>query len=289
MNAAFSVFSPQQWRVLQALGHYRFLTVDQMLRLGISKNAISLRSKTLFALRHHQCIHSEKIGSFLPDVHHLTRKGAHLLAELEGVEATAGSNPQRQPFSALFARHRFAQVDFQIAVNQWAAQRGDAELLVERQDFISAPKVGRTKPKPSTELAVPELVTTIIPDSTFIIGLHSGPVAAYLVEIHRSTQSKAVTEQLSRYCDVISSGTVAEKYGHKVNPIICSVHHQDAVLTSVKTRLNAYAGFEKFKRNFVFHRLDDLNRDFTGGWHFADDTPANPFPLPNSNPNGQTQ
>ena len=278
MNAAFSVFSPQQWRVLQALGHYRFLTVEQMLRLGISKNAISLRSKTLFALRYHQCIYSEKIGSFLPDVHHLTKKGAELLALVEGIDVHATASAKKQPFSALFARHRFAQVDFQIGLNQWAVARGDAELLLELQDFISEPKTGRTKPKPSTELAVPELVNTVIPDGSFVVGLHSGPVAAYLVEIHRLTQSKAVTEQLAKYCHVIKSGVMQQKYGYKVNPIICSVHHQDSVLTSVKTRLNAHAGFEGFKRNFVFHRLDDLNSNFTGGWHFADDTPANPFP-----------
>lgn len=288
MNAAFSVFSPQQWRVLQALGHYRFLTVEQMLWLGISKNAISLRSKTLFALRCHQCIHSEKIGSFLPDVHHLTKKGAELLALVEGIDADASNSAKKQPFSALFARHRFAQVDFQIGVNRWAAQRGDAEVLLELQDFISAPKQGRVKPKPSTELTVPKLVNTIIPDGTFVVGLHSGPVAAYLVEIHRATQSKAVTEKLAKYIEVIKSEVIQQKYGYKAHPVICSVHHQDSVLTSVKTRLNAHAGFEEVKCNFMFHRLDDLNDNFTGGWHFADDTPANPFPLPKSNPNGQT-
>lgn len=280
MNTAISRLSPQQFHVLEALGHYRFLTVEQMLCLGISTNAKSLREKTLFALRYHKCIHSEKIGAFMPDVHHLTKKGAQLLTLLHGAEIDGATNVKKQSFSPLFARHRFAQVDFQIAVNQWAVRRGDAELLLELQDFICEPKAGRTKPKPTTELVVPELVNTVIPDGTFVVGLNTGPIAAYLVEIHRSTQSKAVTEQLAKYCNVIKSGVVEQKHGFKVNPIICSVHHQDSVLKSVKTRLNAHAGFETFKRNFVFHRLEDINSNFTGGWHFADDAPANPFPDP---------
>ena len=72
--------------------------------------------------------------------------------------------------------------------------------------------IGREKPKPSTELVVPELVNTVIPDGTFAVGLHTGQIAVYLVEIHRSTQSKAVTEQLNRYFEVIQSDTIARKY-----------------------------------------------------------------------------
>jgi len=281
MSAAFSVFSPQQWKVLQALSLYRFLTVEQMLHLGISKNAKSLRDKTLFALRHHKCIHSEKIGSFLPDVHHLTKQGRALLCEVEGIDLQAATANKKTPFSALFAPHRFAQVDFHIGLRQWAQQRGDAEVLLELQDFNHQADPGKGRSKPSTELQVTGLVNTVIPDGTFAVGLMSGQTAVYLVEIHRSTQSKAVTEQLNRYFDVIKSRAVAEKYGHKGHPIICSVHQQASVLASVKARLNAHAGFAAFKHNFVFHALDDLNANFTGGWHFADNTPAEPFPLPN--------
>jgi hypothetical protein len=285
MNAAFSVFSPQQWKVLQALSQYRFLTVDQMVHLGISKNPKSLRDKSLFALRHHGCIYSENIGPFLPQVHHLTKKGRDLLCVIKDRELEPHPGKKRQPISAMFAKHRFAQVDFHIGLQQWADSRGDAELLVELQDFVCLPNQRREKPKPSTELIVPELVNTVIPDGTFAVGLHTGPVAVYLVEIHRSTQSKAVTDQLAKYFEVIRSGAVQQKYELIANPIICSVHHQDSVLKSVKARLMAHIGFAPFRRNFVFHRLNDLTTNFTGGWHFADDTPANPFPLANPAPN----
>lgn len=281
MNDVFSVFSPQQWKVLQALSIYRFLTVDQMLRLRISKNAKSLRDKTLFALRHHKCIHSEKIGSFLPDVHHLTKKGRDILCLIEGIESEPVPSNKRQPFSALFAAHRFAQVDFHIGLQQWAEKRGDAEVLLELQDFIRDSNSGKGRAKSATELAVPGLINTIIPDGIFAAGLITGQVAVYLVEIHRSTQSKAVTEQLNRYFEVIKSGAIKQKYGYKANPIICSVHHQASVLASVKARLNAHSGFAAFRHNFVFHDLASLPANFSGDWHFADGSPANPFPLSN--------
>ena len=280
MNTTFSIFSPQQWQVLQALNEYRFLTVEQMLRLGISKNAISLRSKTLFALRHHKAIVSEKVGSFLPDIHFLTKKGADLLSNLEGIDVPFSASGKKQPFSALFACHRFAQVDFHIELQDWVNQRGDAETLLALQDFMCEPKTGRRKPKPSTELRVPDLVGSIIPDGTFAIKLNTGPLALYLVEIHRTTQSKAVTHKLNQYFDVIRTGAVRQKYGYKANPIICSVHHQPSVLRSVKFRLMAQVEFVAFKHNFVFLSLEDLTTNFTNGWHFADNSPAHPFPLP---------
>ena len=280
MSNSFAVFSPQQYKVLQALSVYRYLTVEQMLLLGLSKNAKSLRDKTLFALRHHQCIVSEKIGSFLPDVHHLTKQGRDILCQLEGIELPPAPSQKKQPFSALFARHRFAQVDFQIGLHQWVEKRGDADILLELQDFVRQPRA-------ATELVVPELINPVIPDGTFAVQLNTGATALYLVEIHRSSQSKTVSDQLSRYCEVIKSGVVAQKYGFDVNPIICSVHQQKAVLQSVKRRLLAFEGFAPFKHNFVFHELADLNTNFSQGWHFADGTPANPFPLTPSHHEGQ--
>jgi len=272
------VFSPQQWQVLQALRSYRFLTVDQMLRLGISRNAKSLRDKTLFALRHHKCIHSEKIGAFLPDIHHLTLRGQKIIAELEGVESVAVPSNKRVPFSAIFAPHRFAQVDFQIGIRQWVEQRSDADIVLELQDFISDLNSRTKKPKSATELNTPDSSKAIIPDGTFAVELHSGKLMVYLVEIHRSTQTKAVTAQLKRYFDVIRERVIQQKYDLQVHPVICSIHHQNSVLNGVKNRLNADADFEPFKRNFVFHTLDDLTINFTGGWHFANNTPAIPFP-----------
>ena len=286
MSHTFSVVSPQQWRVMQALHRYRYLTVEQMLQLGISKNAKSLRDKALFALRHHKYIHSEKIGSFLPDVHHLTKRGQDVLHDIERIGSAAMPAHRKQPFSALFARHRFAQADFQIGLHQWAEQRGDAEVLLELQDFIRHTPAGTRYPKSATEMVVPELMNTVIADGIFAVELTNGQSAVYLVEIHRATQSKAVSEQLNRYCDVIKSGVVQQQFGFSANPIICSIHHQSSVLTSVKTRLNAHAAFAPFRHNFVFHALADLNTNFSGGWHFADNTPANPFPLVHPATNG---
>ena len=281
MNAAFSVFSPQQWRVMQALSLYRFLTVDQLVGLGVSKNAKSLRDKSLFALRYHGCIHSEKIGSFLPDVHHLTKKGWNILYAVEGLEPEAAPSGKKAPFSALFARHRFAQVDFHIGLQRWADARGDAEVSLALQDFQHEAATGQKHTRPATELSVPNLVNTVIPDGVYAVELETGQTAVYLAEIHRATQSKAVTEQLHKYCEVIRSRVVQEKFGFSSNPVVCSVHHQPSVLASVKRRLSAHPGFSPFQRNFAFRSLDTLTENFTGGWHFADDKPAQPFPMPN--------
>jgi len=281
MSNNLFVFSPQQWAVMQALSTYRYLTVEQMLNLGISKNAKSIRDKTLFALRHRKYIQSTKIGSFLPDVHSLTKLGTDELAGREKISLSQQASTKRHSFSAMFAQHRFSQVDFHIGFRQWIEERGDADVLLELQDFQGRTSAGDGKLQSSTALNVPGLSRPIIPDGTFVVELTSGKQAIYLSEIHRSTQTKAVTEQLLRYLKVIRSGAVQAKYDFEAHPMICSVHMQDSVLLGVKKRLLQHPDFEPFKRNFVFRKMDGLTNAFQTGWHLADNTPAVPFPLPN--------
>ena len=281
MSNNLFVFSPQQWAVMQALNTYRYLTVEQMLQLGISKNAKSIRDKTLFALRHRKYIQSTKIGSFMPDIHSLTKLGADELAGREKICLSQQTSTKRQSFSAMFAQHRFSQVDFHIGFREWIEERSDADILLELQDFQGRTSSSDGKLQSSTALNVPGLSRSVIPDGTFVVELTSGQQAIYLTEIHRSTQTKAVTEQLLRYLHVIRSGAVQAKYGFKAHPMICSVHMQDSVLIGVKKRLMQHPDFEPFKRNFVFRKMEGLTSDFQRGWHLADDTPAVPFPLPN--------
>lgn len=278
MNPAFDLLSPQQWNVLKALGIYRFLTVEQMLNLGISRNSKSLRDKSLFALRHYGHIHTEKIGAFLPDVHHLTPSGRQAIIEHEGIDPGEVPENKRQAYASSFAQHRFAQVDFHIGLRRWADHRGDADVILELQDFVR-------RPKPATSLGVPGDPKPIIPDGAFGVRLTSSKTALFLAEIHRATQSRSVYEQLKRYFEVIKTGAAQEKFGVTAHPIICSIHHQASVLASVKKRLMADATFEPFCANFVFREATNLRDDFSDGWHFADGHPAVPFPMPNPKPN----
>jgi len=132
---------------------------------------------------------------------------------------------------------------------------------------------------------VPSLTRPVIPDGIFSVELNTGQQVIYLAELHRWTQTKAVTAQLLRYLQVIQSGAIQSKYGIKANPMICSVHLQDSVLLGVKSRLQKHPDFAPFLRNFVFRKMGGIQSDFTNGWHLADNTPANPFPFPNPQAN----
>lgn len=262
-----------------ALRQYRFLTANQMQRLGLSRSLNVLRDKTLFALRQGDFVQSEKIGSTLPHVHALTQRGVDILNELDGYPPQAAPHPKRQAFSLLFAPHRIAQIDFQIGLNQWVEARGDMEIVLEQQDFTR-------QPRPATELLLPEPESdiprrSVIPDGLFAITNHKNQSALYVLEVHRTSQSKAVAAQLSQYFAVIEQQLMKTAFNFDAHPIICSLHQHPSVLKSVKTRLLADARWASFRHNFVFHLLDDISTNFTGGWHFSDDTPANPFPALN--------
>lgn len=89
---AFDLISPSQQDALEALALYRFLTVKQFIRLGISKSESSLRNNTLYDLKTRRykspvtgnAIVAADLGRWqkLPFVHHLTEVGADLLADL---------------------------------------------------------------------------------------------------------------------------------------------------------------------------------------------------------------
>ena len=75
--------SDKQIQILQALGHYKFLTYQQMVRLGIAKQIYTL-SRQVRDLRNHPSPLVGKIPNRMGQKmkHFLTRKGKDVLLEL---------------------------------------------------------------------------------------------------------------------------------------------------------------------------------------------------------------
>ena len=105
----------------------------------------------------------------------------------------------------------------------------------------------------------------------------NGAPRIYILEVHRKTETKVVTEQLRRYMEVLETGAVAEKYDLEVSPFICSVHMKDNVLRGVKSALCNTPSFEPFKGAFLFNAYDNVANDIANGWTFAIYMKAQPF------------
>lgn len=98
------------------------------------------------------------------------------------------------------------------------------------------------------------------------------------MEVHKTTQTKAVAKQLQRYLLTFEDGLISDKYGYDTAPIICSLHEKQNVLAGAKREFRNLPFFEELKSAFLFNTFEQMELGFSNGWHYADDQPANPFP-----------
>ena len=289
MSEIIKVLPPEPRRALIALSMFRFLTPKQFVRLGIGASDTVVRDYVLRRLegRYRPLSKSKKIGQFLPKVHYLTKHGAEELAEMYRLPVEEFPYPiGAVQFGEMFARHRFAQVDFHIGLRMWANTRDDTEVAFVDMDFdVSGSRRYGTMEKKS-EIPLPNSNKPVIADGIFGLMVNDRPLI-YVLEVHRTTQTKSVAIQIQRYMDVLESGAVGFKYNMQTSPLILSVHTKENVLKGVKQHLMNTPDFEAFKPAFLFNTTEQINKDFSKGWTFADDTHAHPFPSaekPNKQP-----
>jgi len=279
MSKIIQSLPPKPLEALQALSIYRFLTVKQFVKLGIGASDASVRKNILPKLHRSRkpLAKKRKLGQFLPEVHYLTDHGAKYLSEVHKLPIEEFPYPKGQvQFGAMFARHRFAQVDFHIGFRQWANSRSDVEILFTDMDFdiIGSRRQGTFIKK--TEIRLPNSNVPIVPDGIFGVMINGEP-RIYILEIHRKTETKQVANQLKRYMKVLETGAVASKYGLETSPLICSVHMKQNVFIGVKASLRGLREFDAFKGAFLFNEISLENNGFTECWKFANGRPANPF------------
>lgn len=279
MSKVVQSLSAKPLEALHALSIYRFLTVSQFVKLGIGASDASVRKNILPKLHRSRkpLAKKRKLGNFLPEMHYLTEHGAKHLAEVYKQPIENFPYPKGQvQFGAMFAKHRIAQVDFHIGFRQWANSRPDVEILFTDMDFdiIGSRRQGNFTPK--TEIILPNDSTPIVPDGIFGVEIN-GESRIYVLEVHRTTETKAVTKQLKRYIEVLEIGAVATKYGIETSPLICSVHMKDNVKKGVLLTMRRMQEVQAVKGAFLFNTFDLIKLDFSRGWTFADSRLASPF------------
>lgn len=279
MSDIIKTLAEEPRKALVALAAFRFLTPKQFVRLGVAASDTVMRDYVLNRLerRARPLAKAATLSRWLPKVHYLTKHGAEELATMYKIPLEEFNYPIGQvQFGERMAKHRFAQVDFHIGLRQWAATRG-AQIGVSDMDFdVSGSRRGGNF-EPLTTINLPNSDRPVIADGIFSVCLNQTPIL-YALEIHRTTQTKAVTAQIKRYMDVLENGALSFKYGVQFPAVVCSVHTLDNVLRGVKKHLIATPDFPAFKNLFLFNTTEQLAKDFSEGWELADGTPADPFP-----------
>ncbi len=294
---SFAYYTERQQLALEALAEYRFLTVKQMVRLKIGKSETSIRDNILAPLysRYRAPINKQDVGKFLGAsyVWSLTAKGARDLAEFWEVPEDKVPFPKGGVQFSTQYWHRIAQIDFHIAVNQWAETIG-AEIVLKARDYIKTLENNRA---PETKIIFDD-GNFIIPDGVFGIRFQ-GKLFLYALEIHHADSTERITAKLKNYFKALVEKKISERWNYDLACYVLSVYQEQDLCTDtkltrsqrqsknlefcrnkmeyVKQRLLSDSEFERFKPGFYFNSMDQVRSDLTTGWTLADDIAVTPF------------
>jgi hypothetical protein len=97
----------------------------------------------------------------------------------------------------------------------------------------------------------------IIPDALVRVEI-GGKVRTIAIELHRTTQTTRILEQLGKHTEAIENGLFSGFFGDTGVSFVCSVHEQVNTLKNTIERIREIEDFERYNKGFHFTSLDDL-------------------------------
>jgi hypothetical protein len=269
---------PTAHKALLALATYRFLTVHQMLRLGVAKDEGNLRknlNRMLSAKRDGSGLSRPKeIGVLdfgvlvgkgrLSRLYFLTPRGAEALKRADRHAPDAAPVKHAVRFQNDYF-HRVNTVDFQITLSQFAETHGH-EITMSRQYFSWTQKVGRSPARPETSIDL--LPGYIDPDSTYMLTGPDGTERLLLVEVANGHNVGRVVEKLEKYAQAVDSLAIntAFDYGERAPRVLWLFEHQ-RTLELVQKRAQDSSWISSYVPYFFLRTLDNCTpQALQTGW-----------------------
>lgn len=256
-------FTPSQTKILLALATYKFLTVSQMLHLGILAHRSSI-SRNLIALRKEGSTFIDRIVfSYHPkkgklgDMYYLKPKGKRALIEGQLMEESKIKLPIGR--SSMFYKdyfHRKHTIDFQMSLYQ-RLQGSEVELLFFDTYFD---KLGNNRKdknlKAQTKIDLRN-DRYLIADAVFMLQTEERDYL-YCLEICNGKDTKRIVRQTKQYLEALALGSASDKYKHNKAVRILSVFEHESIKEAVLKRISKDAAFDKVERNFMFKSLEEV-------------------------------
>ncbi len=256
--------------ILLALAKYKYLTVSQLTNLGIMKDKRNV-SKKVKELRDRGLVKSIAYG-FTPkigrveNVNHLSVKGKNILMddlEMEEDEIRMPIGRSNTFFKDYF--HRRSTIDFHINLENWAGQ-SEVQVLLFDTYFDKLGNNRRSKNlRAKTKVDLPN--GYIIPDAVFMIESVKSEKELYLVEVYNGKDTLRTLKQLKKHAEVISIGSVNEKYDFHSGYRVLSVFEHESMMEAVIERMSEDQYFKNLKAHFLFKSIADLAEgNFMENW-----------------------
>ena len=263
-----------QLRILERLNEYRFLTVGQLLRLGVAKarKTIDRAIKGLHTKK--PLVKYSEFGTFptlgrLPRINYLTKHGAETLAEYLQVEQEKISYPKGVKIFSRDYFHRIETIDLHILARTFCNIHEDEGLEF---DFFQAyfEHTGANhwgNPKNPKREALNKIIidekTAIIPDCIFQITDPNGKPWLFMGEIYRGHTTKRVHQQLGRYLTALEKGSINKAYNFpRAIPVLIVCESENSMLALMK-RLKNDVSFQLAEDYFLFRTIKPVKQGDT--------------------------
>lgn len=266
--------SNQQWLVIEQLARFQYLTVSQMVRLGITNSPGYLRGELLPGLcqKRPKLVNKARfaplpsIGS-LEHVYWLTKAGATELATYSQQDLEETIFPRYGLRYTQDYFHRKATVDFTIGFYQWCQRHQDISdsLFQYYFQFLKGRNnhsVNKVYFRPTQKLPTGH-PRSVVPDVIMSFSKGSRRVLC-IGEIHLTNDPKAIVNQLDRHMTALDQGIYHEAFpGHNEIHIL-SVYNSVKTFKAVIKRLLDVDDFEHFSEIYHFNILKNVKSEFQG-------------------------
>jgi hypothetical protein len=269
-----------EFRILDALRVYRYLTAEQMVRLKVTSNSSHLYP----VLRELAAGKRPWVGKIdhgampgvgrIPTASYLTEHGARVLAGALAVEPAEVPYPRGVVLVRHGFLHRLHTIDCEIAVRTWAAENGHSVDYLASYFEVSGANRSKTKAR-RRSLTKIDLAdgTGIIPDCVFHLTDPEGNPRLFVLEMYNQWRTKRMADKLAEYRYAIGERAIERQFDYPHSPRILSVFEDEKALALTQRHLSQRADFgAAFFPFFFFQTLPDFMKDFRSGWRKIGDT-----------------
>lgn len=275
------VFRPTEIKILEALAVYRFMTAEQLARVGAAaRTHIHDTLRTLSRRKPHM-VHMLDFGvrqgiGRLARLYALTPHGASVIADYDAAFGDLLTHRHLNAFAEQY-EHRVGCVDFHIRLRQWAAGFGATVNFFDADyDPVSGGGPGK---QPTKKTHIPmQKHGAIIPDAIFSVTDNRSVVRLYAFELYRRKHTARVVEQLEPYLDAFTSNAIENRYQYPNAVRVLVLFDSSQGMELVCERLRQHPGFRHDKEAFHLASEERVKADITEGWQLFDGRRAEPFP-----------
>ena len=264
-----------QIRVLEYLSRFKYLSVEQMFKLGVLNNKSGIY-QILKPLKEgkRNLIDLKNFGvapvyGKLDAFYFLTKYGVQFLnSELfydEDIKFPIGK-------STLFSRdyfHRKFTIDFHI--NLYMFLNANSEKLYFVDYYFDKLGSNRTNKnlRAKNHIEIAKMGAYIIPDIVFKFNIDNRDYL-YLFEQHNGKDTKRLIRQLESYLLVLQSGVASIKYKFDRSVRVVVVFEHISIKNALLERLSVTKEFQAFVNFFIFKTNDEVADNFFDGWSKID-------------------